>query len=50
MMKTQINCTSRLEVLNVIRKLEKHDILYAENEYGIVANITPERAWCISLI
>lgn len=49
-MKTQINCTSRLEVLNVIRKLEKYDIQYVENEAGILADITPESAWNISLI
>ena len=49
-METQINCTSRLEVLNLIRKLERLNISYIENEKGILADITPERAWNLSLI
>lgn len=49
-MTTQINCTSRLEVLNTITKLEKYDISYSENEQGLLADVTPERAWNISLI
>jgi len=49
-MKTQIICKSRLEVLHILLKLEKHNISYVENEDGIVADITPEKAWCISLI
>ena len=49
-MKTQINCTSRLQVLNVIRKLEKYDIQYVENEAGILADIDNEKAWSIGLI
>jgi len=49
-MKTQINCNSRLEVLTVIRKLEKYNIDFVENEQGILADITPEKAWNLSLI
>ena len=49
-MKTQIKCTSKLEVLNAVKKCEKYNIDYIENEQGILANITPERAWNISLI
>lgn len=49
-MKTQINCNSRLEVLTVLRKLEKYGIDYIENEKGILADITPERAFNIGLI
>jgi hypothetical protein len=49
-MKTQINCTSRLQVLNTISKLEKYRIDYVENENGILADIAPATAWSISLI
>ncbi len=49
-MKTQINCTSRLEVLNVILKLDKYNIQYVENEGGILADIDNEKAWNIGLI
>ena len=49
-MKTQIKCNSRLEVFNAILKLEKYNISYVENKQGISADITPEKAWCISLI
>lgn len=49
-MKTQINCNSRLEVINTILFLEKYDIDYIENEEGVLADITPERAWNIGLI
>ena len=46
-MKTQINCTSRLEVLNAIRKLEKYNIEFIENEDGVLADIDNEKAWSI---
>ncbi len=49
-MKTQINCTSRLQVLNTIIKLEKYKIEYIENEDGVLADMTPESAWNIGLI
>lgn len=49
-MKTQIDCASRLQVINVISKLERYDICYVENEAGILADITPEKAWNIGLI
>ena len=49
-MKTQINCKSRLEVLNKIKTLEKYNIDYVENEQGILADITPETAFNICLI
>ena len=49
-MKTQINCNSRLEVLIIIIKLEKYNISFIENEKGILTDITPEKAWNISLI
>ena len=49
-MKTQIDCTSRLEVFNVMRRLEKYNIQYGENESGILADCTPEKAWNIGLI
>ena len=49
-MKTQIYCENRLQVLTCIRKLEKYNINYIENEFGILADITPESAFNISLI
>lgn len=49
-MKTQINCNSRLEVLTAITKCEKYNIDYVENEQGVLADVTPEKAWNISLI
>ena len=49
-MKTQINCNSRLEAFNIIRKLERLDISFVENEDGFLADVTPEKAWNLSLI
>ena len=49
-MKTQINCASRLQVFNVINKLEKYEIDYVENEDGVLADVTPESAFNIGLI
>jgi hypothetical protein len=42
-MKTQIKCESRLEVLNLIMKLEKMNIEYSENVAGITANVEAEK-------
>jgi len=49
-MKTQINCKTRLEVLHKLRILDKYNISYIENNDGILADITPEKAFNICLI
>jgi len=49
-MKTQIICKTKEQLNAAIKKCEKYNISYSKNRWGLMADITPERAWNISLI